>query len=203
MLPMVIFIDESGTLPDTSDGYIVFAALVALKPQGLEKILSKFRKKTPTKGLRKKEKHVKEFKFHYVGDITRRKVLEEIASKDVRIYILIVDKLGRKILDTPENYGKLVKTLSLNLINKENPKEILIDKHFGNKNDTEKLQSILDLISGEVNFQQVDSVVDPRIDLADFIAGAVFKKFRVGDEKFYEIFSSKIVWEETLKWNKL
>lgn len=67
---MVIFIDESGTLPDALDRYIVLAALVVSSTQGLEKILPKFRKKTPSKGSRKKEKKAPEFKFHYVGNIT-------------------------------------------------------------------------------------------------------------------------------------
>lgn len=199
---MIIFIDESGTLPDISDKYIVLAALVVSNPQGLEKILPKFRKKTPSKGSRKKEKRVREFKFHYVGGITRRRVLEEIISKDVKIYILVINKMDRKITDSPENYGKLVRNLALYLIKKENPKEILIDKHFGNKSDTGKLQSILDLIGDKVNFQQVDSVADPRIDLADFIAGATLRKLRVGDETFYNIISPKIIWEKTKDWNK-
>lgn len=200
---MVIFIDESGTLPDIADKYIVLAALVASNPQGLEKILPKFRKKIPSKGSRKKEKRVREFKLHYVGDITRRRVLEEIISKNIKIYLLVVNKMGRKIKDTPENYGKLIKNLTLYLIKKENPKEILIDKHFGNKGDTEKLQSILDSISNKVNFQQADSVADPRIDLADFVAGATLRKLRADDETFYNIILPKIIWEKIKDWNKL
>jgi len=200
---VVIFIDESGTLPDVSDRYIVLAALVASNPQGLEKILPKFRKKTPLKGSRKKEKQVREFKFHYVGDITRRRVLEEIISKNIKIYVLVVNKIGRKIKDSPENYGKLIKSLVTTLIRKENPKKIYIDKHFGSKNDSEKLQSFLDSINDQVEFKQVDSVADPRIDLADFIAGAVLRKFRVEDKTFYNIISSRISWEKTKKWNEL
>lgn len=200
---MVIFIDESGTLPDSTDRYIVFAALVATNPQGLEKILPKFRKKTPLKGSRKKEKKAPEFKFHYVGDITRRKVLEEIISKDIKIYLLVIDKMGRKIADTPQNYGKLIKNLISKLLKKESLKQIYIDKHFGNKYDSEKLQSILDSITNEVSFLQVDSIADPRIDLPDFIAGAILRKFRVKDEAFYKIISKKIVWEKIKKWNEL
>lgn len=200
---MVIFIDESGTLPDISDRYIVLAALVASNPRNLEKILPKFRKKIPSKGSRKKEKQVREFKFHYVGDITRRRVLEEIISKNVKIYVLVVNKMGRKIKDNPENYGKLVKSLATTLIKKENPREIYIDKHFGIKSDSEKLQSFLDTINGQVKFKQVDSVVDSRIDLADFIAGATLRKLRTKDKTFYNIILSKIVWEKTKDWNKL
>lgn len=183
---MVIFIDESGTLPDIADKYIVLAALVCLNPQGLNKILPKFRRKVPLKGSRRKERRSPEFKFHYVGDITRRKVLEEIISKNVKIYILIIDKIGRKIKDTPENYGKLAKSLIVTLFEKESPKEVYLDKHFGRKIDTDKLQSILNSISS-----------------ADFMTGAVLRKFRVGDESYYRIISSKIVWEKIKKWNEI
>lgn len=200
---MVVFIDESGTLPDIKDQYIVVAALVAENPHGLEKILPKFRKKTPAKGSLKKEKRVVEFKFHYVGAITRKKVLEEIMAKDIKIYLLIVDKMGRKIKDLPETYGKLVKSLITPLINKENPTKIYIDKHFGNKIDLEKFQMILDSIRDCVEFQQINSTADSRIDLADFIAGATLKKLRTGDETFYKIISPKIIWEKIKKWNKL
>lgn len=165
--------------------------------------MPKFRNKIPTKGSRKKEKLIKEFKFHYVGDITRRKVLEEIASNDIKIYILIVDKMGRKIQDSPENYGKLIKNLSSYLIRKEIPKEILIDKHFGNRSDTQELQSILDSINHQIEFKQVDSIADPRIDLADFIAGAILRKLRINDETFYNIFFHKITLIKNKKWNKL
>lgn len=200
---MIIFIDESGTLPDVADRYIVIAALVAQSAQGLEKILPKFRKKTPPKGSRKKERQVKEFKFHYVGDITRRKVLTEIIAKDVRFYLLMVDKMGRKIPDTPKNYGKLVKGLVLPLIKNESPKEMFFDKHFASKSDTKALQDIIDSINPEIKFSQVDSITDPRVDLADFIAGATLRMLRAKNETFYNIILSKIAWKESRKWNEL
>lgn len=200
---MIIFIDESGTLPDVADRYIVIAALVAQLAQGLEKILPKFRKKTPPKGSRKKERQVKEFKFHYVGDITRRKVLTEIIAKDVRVYLLMVDKMGRKIPDTPKNYGKLVKGLVLPLIKNESPKEMFFDKHFASKSDTKALQDIIDSINPEIKFSQVDSITDPRVDLADFIAGATLRMLRAKNETFYNIILSKIAWKESRKWNEL
>ncbi len=200
---MVIFIDESGTLPDAIDRYIVLAALVTINPNGLKKILPKFRKKTSNKGTRKKEKKVPEFKFHYVGNITRKKVLEGLVSKEIKIYLLIVDKMGRKIKDTPVNFGKLIKSLTAPLIKREDPREIYVDKHFGNKANSEDLQVILDSISDQVKFYQVDSITDSRVDLADFVAGSMLRKLRIGDETFYNIIAPKITWEKTRKWNKL
>ncbi len=201
---MIIFIDESGTLPDKADKHIVVAALVSYNPEELKNILPKFRKKIPTKGSRRREKILRELKFHYVGDITRRKVLKEIISKNIKIYALVVDKIGRKITDKPENYGKLIKTLVDYFKEREDIKEIYIDKHFAAKETTNKLQSILEgNIKGDFKFSQIDSMEDSRIDLADFVAGAIFRKYRVSDPKFYDIIVPKIVKEEVRKWNEL
>lgn len=115
----------------------------------------------------------------------------------------MIDKMGRKIPDTPKNYGKLVKGLVSPLIEDESPKEIFFDKHFASKSDTEVLQEILDSISPEIKFSQVDSITDPRVDLADFIAGATLRMLRANDETFYNIILPKIAWEESRKWNEL
>lgn len=205
---MVIFIDESGTLPDKDDKYIVVAALVSYNLEELKNILPKFRKKIPTKGSRRRERILRELKFHYVGDITRRKVLEDISSKNIKIYALVVDKIGRKIADKPENYGKLIKTLvdsfKENFKEKEDIKEIYIDKHFVAKETINKLQSFLERnIKGDFRFSQIDSMQDSRIDLADFVAGAIFRNYRVSDPTFYKIISPKIVKEQVKRWNEL
>jgi len=201
---MDIFIDESGTLPDIADKYIVVVALVSYNPEELRNILPKFRKKIPTKGSRRREKILREFKFHYVGGITRRKVLEEIISKNIKIYALVVDKIGRKITDKPENYGGLIKALVDSFKEGEDIKDIYIDKHFAAKETTSKLQSFLERnIKGNFKFSQIDSLRDSRIDLADFLAGAIFRKYRASDPTFYEIIAAKIVKEERKKWNEL
>lgn len=202
---MVIFIDESGTLPDVKDKYIVITALVSYNPIELKNILPKFRRKIPTKGLRKKERVLRELKFHYVGDITRRKVLEEIVDKNIDIYALVIDKMGRKIADTPQNYGKIIKTLITYLTKRKDIiKEIYIDKHFGDKETTNKFQALLkENLGRRIKLIQIDSIHDSRIDLVDFVAGAIFRKYRVSDTNFYNIISSKIIMERLKKWNEL
>src|SRR5262249_40437056 len=158
----------SGTLPDIADKYIVLTAIVASNPEQLLTILPKFRQKTPEKGLRKKEKAIKEFKFHFVGDITREKVLSEIISKDIRIYTLVIDKMGGKIADTPENYAKLIKALLDLLKDEEKAKHVYIDKHFDKPEKLTKLQTSLEEYAKKrFIIKHVDSFTDSRIDLAD------------------------------------
>lgn len=198
-----IFIDESGTLPDTKDKFVVMAALASNDPLSLANILPKFRKNLPKKGARKRERVVPEFKFHYVGSLTRRKVLEDITKKDVRIYVLIVDKLNRKIADTPQNYSKLLKTLIRLVLPKEPLSIIYVDKHYNSKFKTESLQNEIKKDFPQIDIFQTDSLIDSRIDLADFIAGAILRKYNLGDLKFAQIISGKIVKEKLIKWNEL
>lgn len=202
-LKTIIFIDESGTLPDNRDKFIVLAALVSIDSISLSKILPKFRKKLPKKGTRKKELAVPELKFHYAGSITRKKVLENLAEEKIKIYALIVNKLNRKIADTPENYSKLLKALLKLISAKEKFSTVHVDKHFNSKLKIEMLQNKIKKDFPQVDILQTDSRIDSRIDLADFIAGAFLRKFNLNDMDFTDIISSKIVEEKLVKWNEL
>lgn len=198
-----IYIDESGTLPDNRDKFIVLAALISVDSISLAKILPKFRKKLPKKGTRKKELAVPELKFHYAGSITRRKVLENLAKEKLKIYILIVDKLNRKIADTPRNYAKLLKALLRLISKKEEFVTVYVDKHFNSEFKTTVLQNEIKANFPKIDILQTDSQIDSRIDLADFIAGAFLRKFNLNDMDFTDIISSKIVEEKLVKWNEL
>ncbi len=198
-----ILIDESGTLPDNRDKFIVLAALISTDSISLAKILPKFRKKLPKKGARKKEIIVPELKFHYAGSLTRKKVLENITKENVKIYALIIDKLNRKIADTPDNYSKLLKALLELISGKEEFVIAHIDKHFNSKIKIEALQNKIKISFPKIEILQIDSLTDSRIDLADFIAGAFLRKYNLSDPSFTEIISSKIVKEKLVKWNEL
>ncbi len=204
MSKLTVFIDESGTLPDVTDKFIVMSALITAYPEQLARILSKFRKKTPKKGSRKNERLVPEFKFHYVGQLTRQSVLTEINRQNIRIYILVVDKMGRKIADTPTNYFKLVRTLiGLVLGQEQEVGQIILDSHFNVKVKSLELGSSLKSTFPDVKIMQADSKIDSRIDLADFVAGAVLRKYNKQDLQFVDIFADQIKIERVIRWNGL
>lgn len=95
-----VLLDESGTLPDPRDKYIVVGAI------GLSDIKKGIGVlKNITSSLRKKEAKITELKFYYAGERTRRKVLSGIVLEEFEIFVLIVDKQRRKIADTPENFA--------------------------------------------------------------------------------------------------
>lgn len=205
MKHITIFIDESGTLPDKLNRFIVLAGISSDNAGALTNLLSKFRQKIPGKGKRKQERKIKEFKFHYVGEITRKKVLIELVKKNIKIYLLIVDKLGRKIEDSPQNFAKLVVALIKVILTTENiVNEVYIDKHFNKEGRLKSFQTLLDSIFvNRVKCIQIDSVEDSRIDLADFVAGAILRKYQSNDSVYSDIISSSITKEVFKKWTEL
>ncbi len=100
-------IDESGRIYDPNDKILVFAVILAENLSELEKIIIKARQRIPKKGKRKYER-LSEIKFSLTGDNTRQFILKELVRYKVKIYALIIDKQGRKIHDTPENYALLI-----------------------------------------------------------------------------------------------
>ncbi len=144
-----------------------------------------------------------EFKFHYVGELTRRNVLTEINSLNARIYILVVDKMGRKIADTANNYFKLLKLLIQIILKQEDVAQIKVGRHFRKGIKLLELDEKLAATFKGVEILQTDSLADSRIDLADFIAGAMLRKYNKHNDQFACIFADQIKVEKKVKWNEL
>lgn len=201
---MVIFIDESGTLADPKDRFVVFAGVFSKNPQSLTKLIPKARKRVPPKKKRKRERLVSEFKFRSVGDSTKERILTTLASLDVKLFVFVLDKERRKIKDTPENYGLLVFTLLKQVFKKETVDKIVIDRHFNQVEKRQELtEQLLTLCSRDIEITQVDSLTDSRVDLADFVAGAVLKNARDGVDRFKNLIEPKIVSLKVIKWREL
>lgn len=197
-------IDESGRLYDPRDKILVFAVLVARTLVGLDKIIPKARSKIPRKGRRKRER-LAEIKFSLAGDKTRKLVLEEIAKRKIKIYILVVDKERRKIKDNPRNYALLVseslrKALGENL----RLEHVLIDRHFTFVTQREKFNNLLqEDFKREIFIDHLDSQQNPVISLADFVAGAIRHAYVHNDDQFRKIIDRMIKGEKSVTWREL
>ena len=170
-----VIIDESGRLHDPNDRFLVFAAVVTETLVNLDKIIPQVKKTLP------KKTKLAEIKFSTTGDKTRRKVLEKTKNRGLTIFYLVVDKEGRKIKDTPENYALLVSAL-LQKIHKYFPsaKHIIIDRHFTFVTQREKFNELLQKLAGKDLFvEHLDSQQNSIVSLPDFVAGAI----RVGYSK--------------------
>ncbi len=203
-IPMVIFIDESGTLADPKDRFVVFAAIVTDNPKVLIKLIPKARKRVPPKKKHKRERLVSEFKFRTVGDNTKIRILKSLAKQDINIFAIVIDKKGRKVGDTPANYALIVATLLKNIAKKMKVDEILIDRHYNQQNKQEDLaRELKRLYRRQVSITHTDSLTDSRVDLADFAAGAILKSIRDNIHQFKKLIEPKTVSLKMISWKDL
>jgi len=109
---MYIVIDESGTLPDSNDSFIVLTAVVAHTQRELRTVIN-----TERRLLKQRKITVpSELKFYTASNRLRHSVLVRIShTKGIRLYVLVVNKEERSISDSPVNYGILIWQLLIEL----------------------------------------------------------------------------------------
>jgi len=194
LLP-VVFIDESGTLPDPKDKVIILAALITARPEELPKLF---------KGLQKKGQKSKtnEIKFYSAGEKTKVIFFERLAREKLDLFLLTVEKMGRKIPDTPRHFALLSWILLRDVLTfRPQTAEVFFDRHFAVNNDLKKFNETLSsLLQKRLVLKHVDSKKDPRINAADMAASATLA-FRTGRQpRFYEMLRPKIVSDKNLNW---
>lgn len=196
LVPITIFIDESGTLPDPKDRVIVVAAVGSKAPAKIELIIKTVRKRGKFK------KTTEELKFYTVGDKTKTAFFKEIAKEQVSIFILTVEKMGRKIPDTPQHFAVLCWLLLTDVFSfYPQIKEIVFDRHFHRNKDIKHFNQLLQkLIKNLPDLKHVDSKKDKKVNIADMIAGAVLAKEVKKDDKFYKMFRKQIISEARINW---
>ena len=176
-----VYVDESGSLSGT-EFYFVVAAVFSESPKSLRHIVKRVRKKKRKKKLRQ----IPELKFHASDEITRRWLLAMLAKQEVKFLTLVVDKEGRQVKDSPENYGLVLKTLTEHFPKGENVR-FMVDRKFTKKREVIRLKKIV--ADSRVTF--VDSKRNPFVQLADFVAGAMNHYFNFGNEKYFQIIKEK------------
>ena len=198
-----IFIDESGTLPDVKDKFIVVAGVGAEKIKDAKDLISRV-----LKSLRQRKIKIRELKFYYSGDRTKIQILSGMVSCGFEIFILAVDKKKRKISDTPENFALLVGELvnGINLWKPERNLKIIIDRHFHRKNDEKSFNNFLQekvIKNIDYDIQHIDSQQNFIVNLSDFAAGANLAKYNKDSFQFYNIIKENILFEKIVNWPAL
>ncbi|MBI4999433.1 DUF3800 domain-containing protein [Candidatus Gottesmanbacteria bacterium] len=198
-------IDESGRLADPNDKIIVFAALITESLVSLDKIIPQIKKKLPVRGKRRKEKTLAEIKFSTTGEKTRLQTLKLIAEKNFKIFILVIDKEGRKIVDDPINYSFLIAALLKPAIGKFfDLSHLIIDKHFTQILQREKFNDLVQKKLGKRLFiEHLDSQQNTIVSLPDFVAGSVREAFTKENFEYKKIIQKLIVVEKKISWRKL
>lgn len=198
-----IFIDESGTLPDPKDKFIVVSGVGVKKIKEAKSLVNKI-----LFSLRQKKIKIKELKFYYAGQQTKRQFLSGLISAGFEVFILIVDKKDRKIADTPENFAVLVADLinEINLWYRTEKAIITIDRHFHRKIDQDNFNKFLEKWVDkrlEYKIRHSNSQQNYLVNLADMTAGATLWKYNSKDPQFYNLVKGNIMVEKLIQWPEI
>jgi len=196
-------LDEAGRLPGGTR-YFVVAILVTRDPASLRKIIPRVRLQMG-KAEARKRRSIPELKWRNAGRRTRERVLEALACADVEVFLFVLDKEGRKVVDTPDNYARIVGELLRFCVSQYGRLALIIDKHFALARQRalfdETIRGLLG--TGEpLRITHVDSETDPFVQLADFVAGSTYDKYARGTHT-NDLFADRIAGELVEKWTHL
>ena len=192
-------IDESGRLYDPNDRFLIFAAVVVDSLVNLDKIIPAIKKVLPRK------KKLAEIKFSTTGEKTKTKVLAEIKRRNLKLFVLVVDKQGRKIVDSPENYSLIISTLLKKILAKyPTVLHIIIDRHFTWVTQRERFNDFVQKeLKRQLFIEHLDSQQNTIISLPDFIAGAERVAHSKNDSKYVEIINKQVERRVVTTWRDL
>jgi len=193
-----VLIDESGTLPDPSDKVVIVAAVGINTPTRILSINRMVRKNL--------KKPLGEIKFYKAGEKTKTKFLKALAKEDLKIFTLIVEKQGKKITDSPENFALLCWLIleECLLFYKNKIKEVIFDKHFHQEKDQKLFNYFLfQFLKKKIKLVHVNSQEDQRISAPDMIAGSLLWAKTKNDSRFYKIIKNQIISEKMVNWRQI
>lgn len=195
---ITIFIDESGTLPDIKDKVIVVAAVGTYLPETIDKVFKDLKKKGKLKGK------TGELKFYTAGEKTKELFFKNISKEDFKIFVLVVEKMGRKIPDTPNHFALICWLLLSDVFNfYPNCKEIIFDKHFSNLRNLNQFNETLEnLIPHLPPILHVNSRNVKRVNIADMVAGAILSNETGKNVKYYQMLERRIISEKKINWTE-
>ncbi len=202
------FLDESSSLSDKPFYFCVTILMTREKASSrLQNIMKRARKKI----VKKKLKSLSEIKFYNSDEKTRTFVLTELSKTNIEIVAVVVDKEGRRVKDTPTNYGFILGATTAEALQIHPVLNLTLDKKFTSQKqeqecmaETQKATHILTKGKSNVSFNQpVDSTKNSLIQLADFVAGALNFKYNNNDEHYLVMVKEKIAIEKVMKWTEI
>lgn len=199
---MRIYIDESGNLGgigskiSEEDPYFVLVALVAREEIPIRRCIKDVRHT-----LKKRYKVKSELKFKESDDPTKRRILKCIAETNNDISYVFLRK-DQPALLTPYIgvepqllYNDLCKQLLQRVIlsyGLEGAIEVVIDRFLYGDARTKFDSHLINALERDIHISHLDSKQCPCLQAADFVVGAIARKYRDSDDLFYSRIQHKI-----------
>lgn len=189
-------------MSDTNDTYISLAAVCIEDPNLLTLVTNRVRKVARIK------RPTGEVKFYTSSSKTRRLFLSLLNELRIDVFALVIDKQGKKIPDTPENYAALSSYLLsyvIKAIKSGRTAVFIFDRHFTKKQDLQDFNQAL-AIQDDILIKHVDSVAHPAVNAADIVAGSVLAYEREKDLESFMLIKrrvkkyKKVTWSHVKAW---
>lgn len=202
------YLDES---PALSDNALFFCVDIISTSDKISRRLQNIVKRARKRTVKKKLKSLSELKFHNSDERTRAYVLKAIAEQDVKIVVVVIDKEGRKVKDTPLNYGIAVGATITQCLSVYPVLNLTLDKKFTKEGQEaeflrivqETVETLAPKNKSIVFNPPKDSKEDILLQLADFVVGAMQAKYNNQESHYAGIIKAKISVEKIIKWTKL
>lgn len=198
---MHIYLDESGDLGfhSNSSNHIIIALLITKNPHTIERCMKKIRQRK----LKKKLKELPEIKFNKSNDNIREKTLKCIVKEPIDIAYIVLNK-NRVNPNRQFNKEKIYNFITGCLIRSlpfENDihSKLIVDKRSSNKiirSDFD--QYVKEKAAFNLDITHENSEYNQCLQATDFIAGAIFRKYESGDNRFYNLIEDRITVVEHL-----
>lgn len=198
-----IYIDESGDLGLHGSKYFVIAAIAVNEPKILSRIIKKIRQRK----LEKKIKKLVELKANNSNKKIREYILKKVKNSDCNIFAVVVNK--SKILSQlyevkDKLYNYLCGILMDRIILPRYKIMIIIDKKHTNTLIREDFNNYIQKkIKNKdpglkIEIFHKPSYMSNELQVTDFVAWAINRKFSFGDNYYYSIIKNKIINKENM-----
>jgi len=178
--PAIVYagLDESGSLSGEFP-YFCVSVVVTFDPLAVRHLIRRAASRSG-KRLGRPAKNAAEIKWSNASQRVRALALAELAESDVEIFLLTVFKGGRKIEDTPENYGILACEVLSHVWHLYPNVALALDRHFTSAAQVAAVDTLIHRqwpSQGLLSVVHVDSQRNPLVQLADLVAGSVYLDF--------------------------
>lgn len=197
------YLDESGTVApfDPSD-YFLVVAIIAVEQnatRSLELHIKRLRKR-----LGKQARD--ELKARTTAPEDRLWLLQAVAGEDVWIVAIILDKRDvRSLPNDPEDWYREAAGLAVRHCAQRWPElRVALDQRYTNRRLREKLdrairERLCDVAGANVALRHLDSQASRALQVADYVAWAIRRKYEAGDSEGYEAIRGRIVLEKVIR----
>lgn len=198
-----VFGDESGGLANRQDRFVVVAAVGTTDPRKLDRVARDTRRWLLQRG--KPYQQIDELHFYNARDETRRRLLARLAEEtEVEIYLAVLEKPQKIIANSTENYARTLLPILRAILARHPNSMFAFDKRFSKVSERNQVLQMLEVWTGKsLQLEQLSSQQNPRIQIADFVAGAALAKYQREEDSYLELVRGMVSEEFWLDWDEM